>query len=432
MAFSASGCAGRLVLGFVAWGVSGFAEPEGLLEHFLARMRAELERLPDYACGQTVERFSRTSAELAWEKSDTLRFEVALIGNRELYARPGDRQFQNRQLIELVGRGTISTGQFANLAKHVFLADLRTFRYSGEVEEDGRRAHEYKYDIPAESSSYRLRSGMQEATVAFQGSFWLDAATADLIRLDVQAYDMPEALGLAEASTSVKYERTTVGDQEILLPVTATLTMVAVDGLENLNRTRLTGCRRYQSESAIRYAGATEGGEANRARVVSENVATLTPLPAGALLELALDSPLNPGTVTLGDSVKATVSRPLKDGEKVLVPQGAVVSGHVVRLDRQTIPFPTYEIGLEFNAIQIDGRDVALVATMVDAGPASGLIRQSKRLDPTFTRRRSPRLDVLVREVQRGQGILTWDARRGPIGRGLRMMWRVNGNEGVR
>jgi hypothetical protein len=34
-------------------------------------------------------------------------------------------------------------------------------------------------------------------------------------------------------------------------------------------------------------------------------------------------------------------------------------------------------------------------------------------------------MDILVREVQRGQGILYWEARRGSIPRGLRMKWRV-------
>ena len=64
-------------------------------------------------------------------------------------------------------------------------------------------------------------------------------------------------------------------------------------------------------------------------------------------------------------------------------------------------------------------------ATMIEAGPEDGLIRQAKRLDPTFTRRRTNRMNILVREVQRGQGILHWDARRGALPEGLKMKWRV-------
>jgi hypothetical protein len=64
---------------------------------------------------------------------------------------------------------------------------------------------------------------------------------------------------------------------------------------------------------------------------------------------------------------------------------------------------------------------------MQDAGPAAGLIRQAKRLDPKFSRRPTGKMDVLVREIQQGQGILLWDGKHGPVPRGLRMKWRVNG-----
>src|SRR5437879_13785190 len=65
-----------------------FEEPPGLLDRFRARMRVELERLPDYVCTQTTERFNRSTSEERWQKVDTLRFEVALVGNQELYASP--------------------------------------------------------------------------------------------------------------------------------------------------------------------------------------------------------------------------------------------------------------------------------------------------------------------------------------------------------
>jgi len=68
---------------------------------------------------------------------------------------------------------------------------------------------------------------------------------------------------------------------------------------------------------------------------------------------------------------------------------------------------------------------MALTATMIDVGRASGVVAQSKKMEPTFDRKAKPRLDVLVREVQKGQGILVWDTRRGTIPRGLKMKWRV-------
>jgi hypothetical protein len=44
---------------------------------------------------------------------------------------------------------------------------------------------------------------------------------------------------------------------------------------------------------------------------------------------------------------------------------------------------------------------------------------------PTFSKKRSARMDILVRETPKGQGILHWDARRPQTPKGLRMKWRV-------
>jgi len=388
---------------------------------FLARVKADLERLPDFVCLETADRFRRASSERAWEKIDTVRFEVALVGNEELYALPGERRFQARLLGDYVARGSISTGQLALLAKHVFLPSTVQFTYRGETEQGGRRAYEYAYDVPAAQSSYHLRVGKSDSVVAFQGVFWIDAGTLDLLRLEVQPYDLPESLGLAEASTSLEYTRVDIDGVDVLLARSATLSVTATNGDENLNRTRLSGCRHYRSESTIRFA-ADEGapsGEATRAAPAEIE------LPAGAVLELTLDSSIDPATAKIGDTIKAKLAHPVKVSEGIIIPQGETALGRVVRLEMMTIPFPIYQVGLEFDTLTAGDRMIPLTATMDEAGPAAGLLRQSKHLNPTFTRRRADRIDMLVREVQRGQGILEWDAKHTPIPPGLRMKWRV-------
>jgi hypothetical protein len=62
---------------------------------------------------------------------------------------------------------------------------------------------------------------------------------------------------------------------------------------------------------------------------------------------------------------------------------------------------------------------------MEEVSNASGLLRQAKRLDPTFSRQRKGKLEILVREHPLGQGILHWDARQSRIRPGLKMKWVV-------
>lgn len=404
----------------------GFDDPQQILDRFLPRVKTELERLPDFACTQEVTRHRRGSPEQKWENVDSLRFEVAAVGDRELYARPGERRFQDRPLADMVGRGTIGTGQFANLAKHVFLVQDPRFGFRGKGERNGRPAYEFEFDYPAERSNYRLRSGTEESVVAFQGSFWVDEATMDLLQLEIQAYDIPERLGLAEANTTVGYRRVAVQSAQVLLPVEANLHMVLVRGYEDLNRTRLTGCRSYRVESAVRFDDDTITETPTPAGATIPDPARAVPsLPDRSLIEAALETEVDTANAKLGDPVTAVVVRELRDGEELIVPQGARLHGRISRIERQEMAFAVYEIGLELDEIELHGERMPFNATMIEAGPAAGLIRQARRLEPTFTKKRTARMDILVREVQRGQGILHWDARRGALPRGFKMKWRV-------
>jgi hypothetical protein len=126
-----------------------------------------------------------------------------------------------------------------------------------------------------------------------------------------------------------------------------------------------------------------------------------------------------------GDRIRAVLARPLKDGERLIAPEGAVALGRIVALEKQGRPFDRYEVALEFHTLEAGPNRYECSATMADAGPASGMLRQAKQLNPTFSRDRKPRMDILVRPVQRGQGVLEWDARRPLIHKAFKMRWLI-------
>ncbi len=160
---------GALFSFFVGCVAYAYEDPQALLGRFLERIKTELNKQPDFTCAQTIERFRRSSPERDWEKMDVLHLEVALAGDREMYAPAGAREFQNRALIELIGKGTVSTGQFANFARHVFLASTARFSFRSQSQEDGKRIYQYEYDVAPEHSSYHLRSGTAEGDRRISG-----------------------------------------------------------------------------------------------------------------------------------------------------------------------------------------------------------------------------------------------------------------------
>ena len=81
-------------------------------ERIREHMREYVAHLPDYTCVETIVRAQRADESTAYRPMDTLRVEVLHIGDKELYAWPGEKKFEDK-LGLLVGVGTTSSGEFA-------------------------------------------------------------------------------------------------------------------------------------------------------------------------------------------------------------------------------------------------------------------------------------------------------------------------------
>jgi hypothetical protein len=138
------------------------------------------------------------------------------------------------------------------------------------------------------------------------------------------------------------------------------------------------------------------------------------------VLDVELDGDIALAQASIGDPVTARLTRAAEG-----LPQGALVTGRIVRLERSSLPFEHFVVGLKLEEVETPAGPVPLAATMEEVSPASGLIRQARRLNPTFDRRRKPRLEILVREQQPGEGVLHWEAKKPSIPSGLQMRWRT-------
>ena len=166
-------------------------DPDTLLGRIKDRMRENLVRAPDFVCLQSVERDSRPSPTTEWKHRDTLRLQVGFVGGKEIFAWQGAQRFEEKELAEMVGAGTVGTGSFAVHATNIFLSGAAAISAKGEESLDGRRALRFDYSVPEELSRYKVRVSPYQAVVAYHGSFWVDAATLDLLRLEVHAQDIP-------------------------------------------------------------------------------------------------------------------------------------------------------------------------------------------------------------------------------------------------
>ena len=367
-----------------------------LLSRFKQKIRQDLAQVPNYTCLETIERSQRAAGAASFTPEDTVRVEVSNVNGKELFAWPGARGFDDRGLASMVTSGTIANGMFALSAQEVFVSDNGTFQYRGEQDLAGRRVARYDYRIPQLVSGFTITSHGASARVASVGSAWFDPASLDLIRLDRHAQDLPEELGVTEVVVAIDYGRARIGESNALLARRAELVMTRFSGSTERHAVEFSQCRAYGAESTISFDTTAEPGpEPFKPREVV--------LPAGLLVPVVLDTPIDSRRASVGDPVRASVREEVrKDGAPVL-PAGAVITGHIRRLDRHGAPEPFFALGIELSEADWGTARAQFHAELLDS-------RGKKDLHP---------------EDAPGVGILYMRGLHFQIEPGFRMLWRT-------
>ena len=114
-----------------------------LLGRIASAVRENIDRLPNYTCNMTVDRYQRAVKSKEPQTMDKVRLEVALVGDHELYAWPGSRHFEERPIRDLVPSGSISTGEFGLLTQSIFLGGVARFQYAGQESLNGHTVHHF-------------------------------------------------------------------------------------------------------------------------------------------------------------------------------------------------------------------------------------------------------------------------------------------------
>ena len=369
----------------------------------LARIRyhmaQNLTEMPNYTCTQTIERSRRPARGRRFQLLDTLRLEVALVNGAELFAWPGSGKFEDRKISEMVG-GTIGNGVFAGHARSVFMGSGASFEFLGEQAADSSPAFRYRYDVPLARSNYTIKVGDQESVVAYSGYFETSATSLDLREFQVRVTRFPSNIPLTESTVTMRYAHARIGERDFTLPETADLVMTDLEGTENRNLTRFSGCRQYSGESVVRFDDPVDIVPGDTP--VTEAVT----LPPGLILEAQLNSPVAFGKTAIGDYLECRLTSPARIKGRVMVPKGATLRARVVKLERGMARTEILRVGLRLEEVEFPGAKAFASAILEDAGP---------------TMLRSLRV-----AVDRA-GIIWITGNTPELARGMRLVWRVTG-----
>ena len=218
-----------------------------------------LQEQPDFTCLATFDRYQWPVNRREEQKVDTVRVEVAYVGRRELYSWPGEDKFSDVPLTRMVGAGLMGDGDFAVHANNLFVGNSGIIKWVGEEQENGRWGTtdrglwHWSYRMSPYQSGWVIGSGNAEQTVGSEGSFWVDAKTLDLVRMETRATDFFTGFPVKAVESTVDYGRIRIGEADVLLPLRAELKTTGQDGNESRNLTTYSNCREYTGHSTITF-----------------------------------------------------------------------------------------------------------------------------------------------------------------------------------
>ncbi len=322
--------------------------------------------LDNYTCLETIDREERKNDRQRFQHLDTLNVEVAVVNDRELYSWPGAKEFEERDVAEMVGAGMMSTGGFRSAIKSVFIDNASTIKWHGEEEFLGRRALRWDYVIPYNLSGWDVHAEGHGGRVSETGSFWADAETLDLLSLETAAGDIPPDLRIASILQTVDYSRMRVRGRDLLLPQSVEMSITKLNGLENLNRIEFSHCRQFSGAAELSF---------NKPASTGSPAAPVTEfqIPAGLEISVQMARAIDSKTAAVADSIQAILNAPVRSHSADLIPKGALLLGRIRRLERQLDPHPYYLVGLEFTDIEFAGHHARFAGQMSGTIPIPGL-----------------------------------------------------------
>jgi hypothetical protein len=178
------------------------------------------QKLPNFICQEFMSRFTQqgrgekvpqdlVSAEIIYEDGKE-SYRNVKINNRST-----DKHLQDID-------GSWSTGEFASTLLDLFDPTSKAQFSSGRWSTiSGFRAQVYDFQVRSEYSLWKLSAASQTVITAYAGSVWVDPNTARVLRIEMQARNIPSDFPMDSVESALDYSYVLVGEKSFLLPVHA-------------------------------------------------------------------------------------------------------------------------------------------------------------------------------------------------------------------
>uniref|UniRef100_Q01S03 Uncharacterized protein n=1 Tax=Solibacter usitatus (strain Ellin6076) TaxID=234267 RepID=Q01S03_SOLUE len=219
--------------------------------------------LPNFLSTQVVRRYqagapgsrygSRSSSEPGWQAMDTLTLRLSYFEQKEDYKLIMVNSAPTTQDYKKLG-GATSTGEFGSLMRDIFEpATQARFEWDGWARLNGQLVMAFHYQVDQAHSQWAIDYEHTSHLVpAYSGRVLVDKDTHVVLRVTLNADDIPPSFPVKQATTILDYEYVDLSGHPFLLPLKSE-TIMSADGILSRNDTEFRLYRKYSAEAEIKY-----------------------------------------------------------------------------------------------------------------------------------------------------------------------------------
>lgn len=202
---------------------SATTEPAGnpLIEKARAAAATYLEGLPNYFCQEMTTRYTSDTVKPSWHAHDVITAELIYEDGKERYRKLAVNGKLTNKTLDEIG-GSRSTGEFAATLEDVLSPmTAATFRFRRQNNIANRPAFLYDFTVEQRNSHWTIHSPAQSYRPAYKGSLWIDKETNRVMRIEMQARNLPSDFPFDAVETAVDWDFVRISGNQFLLPVHA-------------------------------------------------------------------------------------------------------------------------------------------------------------------------------------------------------------------
>jgi hypothetical protein len=213
-----------------------------------------LQGLPNYVVAEDTTRYVSETRQPSWNVVDLVSAEVVFEDNHETYRNLKiNGKASNKPPEE---SGAWSTGEFGTILGSLFSPYTDAlFKFAQDDTIEHRAAAIYDFKVDRVRSNWRIWTPGQYILPAYKGSVWIDKSTGEVLRLEMQAKDIPMKFPEITVETAVDYDSIRLGTPvQFLLPVDAQALSCWRDSNEcQKNAIEFRNYHKFTGESSIEF-----------------------------------------------------------------------------------------------------------------------------------------------------------------------------------